>query len=390
MKIMFHLFFVCLFTSSCSNKKGESNPSVSYNYSLEKKGKTLTYNISSDVDYRLRVLFPYTDLNGKEYITFQNSNEPEILIYQKEKSELFLKLDFPLEGPQSVGRFLGYHIESFDEIYLTGSYRQQITKVDTAKNILDIYLNEKTDDGHPLIPHKSTSLIYSPLVKIRNKLYIAQRFYPGLSISETYLAATIDLNSRSVKRLPFVFPPFLPNDIDNNKVIGHEHSYSRCYADSMFIYSFYSNEDIYIASIDHTDIKRIPVKSKYIHALEKTRFRPDDMQLGVKIACEIPIYGNLIHDPYRNVYYRFAYPATEMEDGVNYIDVNLSGRKKFSIIILDKDFNIIGETLFPEYTYISSQFFVDEDGLYLGSNHFKRTDFDEDVLKFECFELVKK
>ena len=36
------------------------------------------------------------------------------------------------------------------------------------------------------------------------------------------------------------------------------------------------------------------------------------------------------------------------------------GRKIFSIIILDKTFNIIGETVFPEYTYNPNLMYIDE------------------------------
>jgi hypothetical protein len=80
----------------------------------------------------------------------------------------------------------------------------------------------------------------------------------------------------------------------------------------------------------------------------------------------------------------------EKEGGRIYIDIRTTGRKRFSIIILDKDFNIIGETLFSDYKYCSGSMFVDEDGLYIRSNHFKSPDFDEDKLMFTCLELKKK
>ena len=48
------------------------------------------------------------------------------------------------------------------------------------------------------------------------------------------------------------------------------------------------------------------------------------------------------------------------------------GRKIFSIIILDKNFNIIGETVFPEYTYNPNLMYIDEKGLYISENHYKK------------------
>ena len=66
------------------------------------------------------------------------------------------------------------------------------------------------------------------------------------------------------------------------------------------------------------------------------------------------------------------------------------GRKKFSIIILDKNFNIIGETLFPEGIYNSYVFFVHKDGLYISKDYQMNYDQSEDFLTFELFNLIKK
>ena len=43
--------------------------------------------------------------------------------------------------------------------------------------------------------------------------------------------------------------------------------------------------------------------------------------------------------------------------------------KKISVIILDKGFQIIGETLFPEDIYNSFVFFVNKDGLYISRDY---------------------
>lgn len=107
----------------------------------------------------------------------------------------------------------------------------------------------------------------------------------------------------------------------------------------------------------------------------------------LKRTCELPTYGNIIYDKYRQVYYRFAFPEVEMEEERDYLGIYHNGRKQFSIIILDKDMNIIGETLFPEYTYNPYLLFIRKDGLYMSTSHFKRTDFDENVLRFRKIEL---
>ena len=62
---------------------------------------------------------------------------------------------------------------------------------------------------------------------------------------------------------------------------------------------------------------------------------------------------------------------------------------KRQIIILDKNFNIIGETVFPEYTYNPNLMYIDEKGLYISENHYKNPNYDDDKLIFRLFRLCK-
>ena len=66
------------------------------------------------------------------------------------------------------------------------------------------------------------------------------------------------------------------------------------------------------------------------------------------------------------------------------------GRKTFSIIILDKELNKLGETLFPNYTYNSRQLLVLPDGLYICNSHFMNPDVNDDILSFIRFDLVSR
>lgn len=65
------------------------------------------------------------------------------------------------------------------------------------------------------------------------------------------------------------------------------------------------------------------------------------------------------------------------------------GRKNFSIIILDKDLNKIGETKFPDYTYNSRVILILKDGLYISNSHYLNPKFDDNVLSFKKFKLSK-
>ena len=59
-------------------------------------------------------------------------------------------------------------------------------------------------------------------------------------------------------------------------------------------------------------------------------------------------------------------------------------------MILNKDFPIIEETLFPEAMYNSYVFFVNSDGLYISRDYQMLYGQSEDYMTFELFKKKKK
>lgn len=57
---------------------------------------------------------------------------------------------------------------------------------------------------------------------------------------------------------------------------------------------------------------------------------------------------------------------------------------------MDESFNIIGETKFPPFTYVSHICFINEDGLFLCTSHFMREDYSDDWLRFQRIDTVQK
>jgi hypothetical protein len=67
----------------------------------------------------------------------------------------------------------------------------------------------------------------------------------------------------------------------------------------------------------------------------------------------------------------------------NFVELWQSGRGEFSLMILNEDLKIIGETLLPENKYRSDLMLILEDGLYISTSHYKNPSFDEDRLVFQ-------
>jgi hypothetical protein len=297
---------------------------------------------------------------------------------------LAFKIKPPVEGHNGVGMISGYYIKNTDSIFLTTMDVNEIILIDKACNIKDVFLYDETGDGMALKITSSTSFLYHPIVLFENKLFImpeCNRF-----AEKNPVCATVDLNNHSVQAfLSFPYPSF-PGQDNKMKGAGVELYVSRCFNGEQFVYSFYYDENIYIAPINHASVVKKSVKSKYIRRVEL----PNDYGgATLEDLCTIPHYGNLLYDEYRKVYYRIAYPRITLEKGDNPIEILRFGGKNFSLIILDKEFNVVGETLFPDYTYNPTVMFIREDGLYISESHSYNPGFSDDVLSFRRFDLIR-
>ena len=53
---------------------------------------------------------------------------------------------------------------------------------------------------------------------------------------------------------------------------------------------------------------------------------------GPKLNLELARYGDLIYDPYREVYYRFVYPKTTLEDNIRWWGKSFMEGKNFQLL----------------------------------------------------------
>ena len=365
---------------SCVDKKVQTKES----YNLVASDKQLSFALDPNTKTFILALFPFTDETGKEYLTFQNQDQNEILFYDMNSRKLEFKVKPAYEGPNGVGQVLGYYVHTIDSIFLTISGTNEIVLVNRNAEIKDKINYERAEDGTLLTDFCSISSVYQPIIMIDKEMYIMSGCNRWLE--KDPISAVINMEDKTIHAFPYYYPSF-PGADNKAKRAGIEEHLSRCFDGKHFVYSFHFDETIYIASQDHDSIKEVKVKSKYI---DKVRLLDDYGNLTITDACENPNYGNLLFDKYRNVYYRIAYPETEIEKEVKGMELLQYGRKNFSIIILDKNFNIIGETLFPDYTYNSTVMFVREDGLYISDSHYLNPDYSDDELSFKCFTLKKE
>jgi hypothetical protein len=146
--------------------------------------------------------------------------------------------------------------------------------------------------------------------------------------------------------------------------------------------SFPADHFIYKVNVFSKQIDKYYGGSKYfdtIQSLNKGKNYKDKSRINEFFTTN-PSYSSIVFDKYRNMFYRIAdLPIRHYQEGVKAQSI-----KQFSIIILDSNFNKIGETLLPHLMYSRIAFFVSRDGL-----NFKKYDHDDDHITFTSFRPEK-
>lgn len=375
---------VILFFISC-------NSSSNNECKLEVTKDSLVFQLNPQTSIFIKALFSYTDGKGREFLTFQNNVEPEILVYDMNTQEYINTITLEKEGPNGVGLFCGYTIYSWNEICIPCMMKNEIDIVDSTGLISRKIPYSTTIQGKQTLPFIVTTFPYSPMYCIGQKLYMPQS--PNLrlgdrTMEDSPVTLVLDTLTHQLTDLSLRFPPIMTSERILKNTLGVEFCYSQSLVDNSFIYSFFFDEEIYIVSLDGKIKRKIPAKSKYIDKINVNR-KVSDIASLAETLCRIPMYGNLIYDKYRDVYYRFVYPETELNPNENFMDIWQLGRTKFSIMVLNKDLEVIGETLFPENTFASTLFFIREDGLYLSTSFIKNPNYSDDMLCFRKIKLVR-
>ncbi|WP_455633643.1 DUF4221 family protein [Parabacteroides sp.] len=330
-------------------------------------------------------------IGEKEYLAFAGSDRKSIYVYDLITGTLVKRIDYQLEGDGAIGKIGAFFIQDFNNIFIATPFQTVVYRADSAGHVLQRIHYDHTTGLNP-VELESMATTMGDLVVTGHQLHLPVELngaYGTELIEKSKVGIVIDTLNHTVKELPLGFPPLITyGDIGSGTGAGSGCFYNRCFDGESFIYSFYYNDLMYKASANHQTVLRKKVKSRYATDVDVLRIKASGFQAYLKEEAEHSSYKDCLYDPYRKVYYRFAYPASELDTGDSYLEILRNGKKQVSIMILDKDLEILGETLLPEFTYSSNAHFVGKDGLYLSVSHFKRDDYSEDTLRFQRLELV--
>lgn len=378
------LFLLISFFFSCSpNKAFLQEDSVEFTLL-----KRIEFPLDERTYYSSMAVFQFEDKEtGKEYLSFENNkmSQHEILFYDIEKQELQQRVPVYKEGPNTVYMF-GHYPVSLNEIYITGD-DQTITVINEEGEIKQRYSYIQTNEEEPVSIYYSTSVKGNHLIIVDSVLYITQSPLFGDIGEDDWknipLCANINMKTKAVGKPPITYPVLFKKKtfVTNTMAVD----FSSAYDNRSFIYAFCQKDSI-IVTEDHEIYQLYNAKSRYLKNAKIDPTPAGDIYGVEKASCEEEFYQTFFHDKYRDVYYRFAYLPCQLEPNDNPITANRY-RREFTIIVMNKNFEIIGETKFPKDVYYPQMSFIGRDGLYICRNNPKNPDFNEDKLIFDCFTI---
>ena len=381
-KFLIYLFAVASF-SSCGNK-GQDYP-----YTLQAVDTFLNYHLPSDVKVPL-MMRSCMDDDGKEYFYFQNSILPDLLIYDIHNETLVKRVKFEVEGSDAIeGGFSdGFVMTDCNHIYISSKVKPELYVTDTTACIKRMMSYAETTDGYkPVCCFQDNGAFQF----IGGKLYLPQgiNFRFGKDVMEkSALLCRVDTLSGEVEALPVKFPK-IGSSIRRGSSGNVNADYQFCFNGQEFVYSFEYMDDLMVVNPLTHQVEYKAVRSRYIGEMKPFSSESTNDAVLQRELCEHPSYGKIIYDSCNKVYYRVVYVPQEIDKKVDALSLFRTGRKQFSIMILDEDFNVIGEHLFPPYTYNPRLSFVSKGKLYISLNNIMNPDYSDDVIRFQMVELVK-
>ena len=380
-KIIQLLILVHLYACG-SSKSGED---IEYTMEL-KESKKITLPCDENTYFLSKSIFQFEE-DGKEYLHFENSRKGlyEIITFDLEKQEVHKRIPIEPEGPNGIPAMYGSKPYPDSKNYLIFQGKAFRISQMNGEGIVD--RNYQLKSPGRFVRVILSTFCYLPSFVRDSVLYFDQRVASKKkrNLPNYPIFAALDLNTGELDWASLNFPTTFNGDYSHIQS-GDSFTYDYNYKDDRLVCSFIESDSIMVTD-DLSTVKWYNAKSRFLDSMIPYINDPTEDVYDLIRKEEKPKYWHLMYDKYRDVYYRFAEMPCELAENEDPYDEFAPRAREFSVIVLDKDFNIIGETKFPGNKYFYKRSFVGRDGLYISENNLANPEFDEDKLVFACFKL---
>lgn len=384
--IFLSLLTSCTFNNIATNnnpQKGKMKETCCLNEIGEKKfpldAETATKPIYTQI---------FVNNSGDSIFSLLNSYNNSIYLYDYKNMDFIKKIHYEKEGPNGIIRPMGYYIKSLDSIYVFDGMKMEISVSDSAAVVRNRILLKTSLDNQWALYNPQYSLSTINPITLRNNHLLMVGFAP-FSLPEKYLDTFFFSTSIDVKT----------NEIANfhkypKELYGHNYNWEGGYSTMVYpcllgnniYYSFPISHDIFIYNFENDDYHKVYGGSNYAESIKsinhEQRRTPDELIAENFLTQNL--YGALLYDNYRKIYYRFMLNSIPNAKITTPIE-----EKKISVIIMDCNFKYLGESIIGDcgrWNYKNA--FITSEGLNI--EFIDKKDFDENFLRFRTFTICSK
>lgn len=336
------------------------------------------FSLDSTTSYQTLLMSVYrSELDNKRYLVYENRANQTVQFYDFDTGLLWRELKYTREGPNGVGKLRGFYVHTLDSIYLMSSKYYQFILVDESGNVLKRY--PLIDRGTQIADWSLPAIYTSTPAFLRDGRFYFVAFPESMPIEKQKPILTLNLADSSC-RLRYRFPDSYQQGNTWGMLTG-EVSVTETYEGS-FLYSFASDPYLYETNDHQAEWKHF-AGSRFFN---ETQPWDKGVGLGAEEAFVTRNYFlGIGYDRFREVYYRFTHLALPTRNTRN--EKNSIWNKPMSVIILSKNFKIIGETQLDMDKYDFRNWLVVEEGLLICNSNQHNPEVEEGKLKFTLFTL---
>lgn len=326
--------------------------------------------------------FQYFEENDRKILCYLNQNTNTLIFYDYEKELIDSNLKIDREGPNGVGDISAFLLHNTDSIFVYSYKRGRLYLVNNFGEIINNYSLMSLDDAHISRPFVSGNM---PIMKKGSYIVFngwgSEKEYARNKTYPESLLIYLDLRNNELT-YQFSYPEIYSDGIWGMQLHTMYNVFNPNTSD--IIVGFPIDDNIYV--INDEQILTFPQGSKYFKGVDplSTKDKITALPIQKELRSELAqtTYRTIHYDQFNNIYLRIIHKAIS-EELLDLNDPVKSVFPKASILILNNEFNRLGEIDFDNNDYWISHIFVNEDGV-----HIMKMDFvNEDILSFDVFNL---
>jgi hypothetical protein len=309
-----------------------------------------------------------------------------ILIFDLSTGKVVDSVRLHKEGPNAIyNNVVAYYIRNMDSIYMYDYWQHTFILVNRKGEIVNrINLSEKflAENSPEVTPSSPYPCMDMPIHRINNTFILQGMTQKVTDMKKVPTVTALCNLSDTAVSVRFVNSyPDIYGNIKNLFKHWGVFSYLMVSYDlnnkGEMVLSYHADDHISVYDIDSNTTRRYFAGYSKKDVISQMN---DDRISDLLQTMECTQYANIHFDTYLNLYYRFVYHPFYDYD-INDRDTQV---QNLSIVILDSEFNKVGEYDLKEKTILGRGAFVTKEGL-----HIQTLSDDDDFMKFIVLKPIK-